>query len=223
MTKAKKKMTKSTFVIIIMAVAMVAMLAFGGTFAYFTATATKESSDFTTGRVQLSADATYTTTATEVVPGDIIVTGASVTPTTVGTDSYLAVKVVVTSDQGTVADLLTVTFATTNGVWIKSTTVENVYVYCTTGDSSAADATPKSVATATKVDVIKSVIFDADDNWAEGSPNSEHQLMGTTLTFTMESRSVQSDNYNDGDDAVASGGTAATVNGIADLLFGEST
>ena len=38
MTKMKsKKMTKSTFAVIIMAVAMVAMLAFGGTYAYFTA------------------------------------------------------------------------------------------------------------------------------------------------------------------------------------------
>ena len=221
MTKGKKKMTKSTFVIIIMAVAMVAMLAFGGTFAYFTATATQESSEFTTGSVKLSADATYTATVDEVVPGDIIVTGASVTPTTVGTGSYLAVKVVVTSNQGTVEDLLTVTFADTNGVWIESTTVENVYVYCTTGGSSATDATPQSVATATEVDVIESVIFDADDNWVEGSPNSESQLMGATLTFTMESRSVQSDNYNDGGDAVATGGTAATVNGIATLLFGE--
>lgn len=221
MTKAKKKMTKSTFVIIIMAVAMVAMLAFGGTFAYFTATATTESSNFTTGSVKLSADATYTATATEVVPGDIIVTGASVTPTTVGTDSYLAVKVVVESNKGTVEDLLTVTFATTDGVWIESTSVENVYVYCATGGSSATDPTPKSVVTGTKVDVIKSVIFNADDNWVEDSPNSESQLMGAKLTFTMESRSVQSDNYNDGSDAVASGGTAATVNGIATLLFGE--
>ena len=206
---------------------MVAMLAFGGTFAYFTATATTESSNFTTGSVKLSADATYTATATEVVPGDIIVTGASVTPTTVGTDSYLAVKVVVTSNPGTVEELLTVTFATTDGVWIESTTVENVYVYCTTGGSSAANATPKSVATATEVDVIESVIFDADDNWVEDNDKegylSEHQLMGATLTFTMESRSVQSDNYNDGADAVASGGTAATVDGIATLLFGEGT
>ena len=40
MTKLKsKKMTKSTFAVIIMAIAMVAMLAFGGTYAYFTATA----------------------------------------------------------------------------------------------------------------------------------------------------------------------------------------
>ena len=54
MTKLKsKKMTKSTFAVIIMAILMVAMLAFGGTYAYFTATTQKDQTDITLGYLKL--------------------------------------------------------------------------------------------------------------------------------------------------------------------------
>lgn len=54
MTKKKtKKMTKSTFAIIIMGIALVALLAFGGTFAYFTSTSSARVSKFTTAVVNL--------------------------------------------------------------------------------------------------------------------------------------------------------------------------
>ncbi len=58
MTKLKsKKMSKSTFAVIIMAIAMVALLAFSGSFAYFTAVANGvDSTDsVTTGTVKLSS------------------------------------------------------------------------------------------------------------------------------------------------------------------------
>ena len=75
MTKMKsKKMAKSTFAIIIMGIVMVAMLAFGGTFAYFTATADKASTEgIKTATVQLGAITGLTTTATKVQSGDVIV------------------------------------------------------------------------------------------------------------------------------------------------------
>lgn len=67
-----KKMTKSTFVVIIMAIAMVALLAFGGTYAYFTANATGEAvGNIKTAKLQLlnkSTRLTYTATD-EIVPG----------------------------------------------------------------------------------------------------------------------------------------------------------
>ena len=59
MTKMKsKKMTKSTFAIIIMGIVMVAMLAFGGTFAYFTATAKDIEAKTVTGTILLSNSST---------------------------------------------------------------------------------------------------------------------------------------------------------------------
>lgn len=77
MTKMKsKKMTKSTFAVIIMAVAMVAMLAFGGTYAYFTSTAKTSTTTFTTGVVQLKntteASTLAVATTTDIVPGAYI-------------------------------------------------------------------------------------------------------------------------------------------------------
>ena len=96
MTKLKsKKMTKSTFAIIIMAIAMVAMLAFGGTYAYFTAQAnTMESSEFTVGKVLLTekAGATVSTTGT-ILPGDKLVTGGLTYTNASTVDTYVAVVV----------------------------------------------------------------------------------------------------------------------------------
>ena len=70
MTKMKsKKMTKSTFAVIIMAIAMVAMLAFGGTYAYFTATTTQQSDSVVTGTVKLNNAAFTLVSSGVVVPG----------------------------------------------------------------------------------------------------------------------------------------------------------
>ena len=76
MTKMKsKKMTKSTFAIVIMAIVMVAILAFGGTYAYFTANAVGESvGDIKTAQLELlnmGEKLTYTST-NEIVPGDYV-------------------------------------------------------------------------------------------------------------------------------------------------------
>ena len=85
MTKLKsKKMSKSTFAIIIMAIAMVAMLAFGGTYAYFTAQATTiERSNVTTAKVQISTTAPDNfAVAKKVVSGSYVI-GALNTPATI--------------------------------------------------------------------------------------------------------------------------------------------
>ena len=89
MTKMKsKKMTKSTFAIIIMAIAMVALLAFGGTYAYFTATTTAAESTqtLTTGKVVLGTaeavtlklDLAEDDTRTLLLPGDSVIFRAAV-------------------------------------------------------------------------------------------------------------------------------------------------
>jgi len=76
MTKMKsKKMTKSTFAIIIMAIAMVAMLAFGGTYAYFTDVANVGTFDtVTTGKIRLGANTKFsnTTVLQNIVPTEPI-------------------------------------------------------------------------------------------------------------------------------------------------------
>ena len=65
-----KKMTKSTFAIIIMAIVMVAMLAFGGTYAYFTATTAQQSKSVVTGTVMLNnSEFKLVADSVKVVPG----------------------------------------------------------------------------------------------------------------------------------------------------------
>lgn len=237
MTKTKKrKMSKSTFAIIIMAVVMVAMLAFGGTYAYFTATATKKTTgEFTTGSIKLESndDATFVSGLTDVVPGDALTTGPlTLTTTSKGTDSYIAIKVTIeaTDDKGAPLVLdgtslesaigLLATEPTTGSTWVAgSGNYTNVFVL-------AATKTPTKVATAQTIKITDAaLIFQADDDWnqttADGSPDdyiSDSKLMGATLNITIEARSVQSDNWNDGGDAQV-GGTAATVDKIAALLF----
>lgn len=247
MTKTKKKkMSKSTFAIIIMAVVMVAMLAFGGTYAYFTATATKKSTgEFTTGSIKLEAndDATFVTGLTNVVPGDKLTTGPlTLTTTSVGTDSYIAIKVTIkaTDAKGTPLVLDGTSLASAIGLLATAPTTEytgskwvagtdenytNVFVLATTDTD-----TPTPVATGQTIKITDAaLIFQADDNWnqttADGSADyiSDSKLMGAKLNITIEARSVQSKNWNDGGDASASDtATDATVNGIAKLLFPHS-
>ncbi len=242
MTKTKKKkMSKSTFAIIIMAVVMVAMLAFGGTYAYFTATATKKSTgEFTTGSIKLEAndDATFETGLTNVVPGDALTTGPlTLTTTSVGTDSYIAIKVTIKATDANDEELdlagtslasaigLLATEPTTGSKWVAGTdeNYTNVFVL-------AATTTPTAVATGQTIKITDAaLIFKGGDNWdqtkADGSADyiSDSKLMGATLNITIEARSVQSKNWNDGGDASASDtATDATVNGIAKLLFPHS-
>lgn len=71
------KLGKSTFVIAILSFLLVAVLAFGGTYAYFSDAATGVSGGFKTGHLQLSAADTtnfYTTTYTDTiaVPGETL-------------------------------------------------------------------------------------------------------------------------------------------------------
>ncbi len=101
MTKMKsKKMTKSTFAIIIMAVVMVALLAFGGTYAYFTATANPDTGSVQTGKVAL-VDSTDTNSKLQkvmtksVLPGEEVLKAATFALSNQGTTvrSYAFVEI----------------------------------------------------------------------------------------------------------------------------------
>ena len=104
MTKLKsKKMTKSTFAIVIMAIAMVAMLAFGGTYAYFTANATVNAGNVMTATVQLTGASTAELTVdTKIVPGQEIVADEAISATN-GSDVavWVFAKIEVTAKKGT--------------------------------------------------------------------------------------------------------------------------
>ena len=148
MTKMKsKKMTKSTFAIIIMAVAMVAMLAFGGTYAYFTATATGIAGGSTTaGLIALNETATkfeYSLTK-DILPGEFLF--AEGTTMVIDDDSNRAsfifvefdVKVTKKGAQASTAETLSTkltdsSITVDNGATIKESTEGHYYILTTEG------------------------------------------------------------------------------------------
>ena len=216
MTKAKKKMTKSTFVIIIMAVAMVAMLAFGGTFAYFTATATDRSGSAKTGYVKLSSNDAFAKIVKEnIMPGDTILAANEMTLTVDTTDdegNYVAVKFVITAVKSDGTTSIPTATLTSYGVTADSIlAADGNGWYAAGGDGNDGiyiwgSATGEPVAVVpdegetTKEITINTEAFtlstDVDDNWTQNeggtlNAESDNGLMGATITFTLQAVSIQ--------------------------------
>lgn len=204
MTKLKsKKMNKSTIAIIVMAILMVGMLAFGGIYAYFTASTTDRTGTFTTGHVKLTSEATFITLGTKLLPGDTVVEDVQLTTDTEGTDSYVAVQFTIkvwfagTSTAGSpdldssldgidgMDDVLTFAMGSN---WQELTGVVGGFFYGTA--STAATA----VVDNTTLSVVGDIIFNADDEWIEGNSSSEEGYMGATIEVVMKARSIQAKN-----------------------------
>lgn len=98
------KLGKSTFVIAILSFLLVAVLAFGGTYAYFSNASEKLGGTFTTGTITMSLDEgtsdKFVTDGEYVVPGQPIIESAiSVnTATTVNTIMFAVVKATVNAE-----------------------------------------------------------------------------------------------------------------------------
>lgn len=200
MTKMKsKKMAKSTFAIIIMGIVMVAMLAFGGTFAYFTAQTTKvESGNLTTGTIMLkNSSATFVTGM--VMPGqELLATDSklAVDPTGSTAAQYVFVKITIVKPKNATA---TVTPTINTAEWkdynTLDTSVEAGTVYY---KEVAANVT-------SAIDFCTSIKFEADANYvdgkAEGSTNVA--IEGATISVTFESKSIQQFGFKDAKEAYA--------------------
>ena len=184
MTKMKsKKMTKSTFAIIIMGIVMVAMLAFGGTFAYFTASATKaEAKDIKTAYLQVKENTVTKAATTNVVPGDTIVSGATFkTDSNVAT--YAVVKFTVTFGGAEVAagaadSAVKFTMDATQG-WVKS---GNYYVTKVAAGTKGTDTT---------INVCGAITFDGKEENKEVDEDTVLTLMDKEIVVTLESWSIQ--------------------------------
>ena len=190
MTKLKsKKMSKSTFAIIIMAVVMVAMLAFGGTYAYFTATATGDSATFTTAKIVLTDNDIAFVEKDYVLPTDELV--GAVTYTNASTvESIVVVKLTlgIAADseaqlpQGkTIADLITVTLADGTKFESKKTEGNDTYYVAT------AATTDTSLPFASKI-AVADVTSDTEDGTL-----GDYQAVKFNLAITA--RSIQAQGY----------------------------
>ena len=183
-------MTKSTFAIIIMGIVMVAMLAFGGTFAYFTATTTAKTGTFKTGTVNLSAG-DYTISTSTLVPGDAIVDKAVTYENKSDDATYVFVKYNVAVDEtsevqlpvGTTVDSLIAADGLGTG-WQKLTEVDGVYY-------KALDAATAETKTLTFANGIK-----LNPSLASNSHNgTAGSLMNIKLTLTISARSIQQNGF----------------------------
>lgn len=206
MTKLKsKKMTKSTFAVIIMAILMVAMLAFGGTYAWFTATATQiDTEGVVTGKIVLNSSGDFTS-STVVMPGDSLLDTSNAISLVAGSDidaegEYVAVKLTVTigsvyagtgaDDAETISDLITVTPA---AGWVKHSEAESnngktityIFVYGTDSALTALKSTDQAKPLFTAID------FTATDNWTQDAGTSDKGYMGTTLDLVLNARAMQ--------------------------------
>ena len=172
---------------------MVAMLAFGGTYAYFTATADTKTGEVSTGHVRLSADgATFTGIQTDVLPGDALFdSNATLTIDTTDTaGNYVAIRFTITGGEGLsiAADGIEPAGGTGAGWYETSTT--GIFIYGT-------NATTASAITAGSVEVpLTNLVIpvDVDDDWVEGEDTSTGNLMDATITVTMEAKSIQVSN-----------------------------
>ena len=173
---------------------MVAMLAFGGTFAYFTATTTEKSGTVTTGTVQLGENTMATLVADKVVSGQQLF----------GTDS----KVQVTSK----SNVDTWVFITFSATMDGGTRVDSLRDMDAEGEyyleiSQASGWTPvighetvlsRKVTAAeanTKIDVCTGIKFYGMSASTESAVGT---IMNKTITVTITSEAIQAIGQDDG-------------------------
>lgn len=217
MKSKSKKMSKSTLAIIIMAFVMIAMVAFGATYAYFTATATAKSTTVTTGTVKLDAtyDGTSFAASRTVFPGDYLIGKGSGNAMTVKvtTDdpngNYVAVKISITGtknnathDALTLDDLTkeTTTIASLLGGNWTAVGSDGVFIY-TGPDGDTAKAVKDTDGDL--VVIGAGVVFDATDNWTQGETYSDAGLMGATINISVAAKSIQASNVTGDNAAIA--------------------
>lgn len=201
MTKMKsKKITRSTLAVIIMAIAMVALLAFGGTYAYFTAQVnTMGTTSFKTGKVSLKAKEALTIVAdgAVVVPGDKIIDKA-VTYTNESTvPTYVAVVVTMTvagkpvTDKDAVDDIISLAVTGTWDAIVEGNNI--VYVYKNAEAIDAAHdeyAVAAAAASGTDLAFCSAVDFAADEHRVDGAEITD-SLQDKTITLKITAYQTQ--------------------------------
>ncbi|MFQ6752082.1 MAG: TasA family protein [Clostridia bacterium] len=195
-----------------MAVAMVAMLAFGGTYAYFTATATTGVSGQTikTGVIQLKVDdsitSVFSTNVGNLLPGDALFDDGLTLSTAGSTaESYVAIKVTIS---GAITGL-SIELATTDGTWVESAEDSNIYVLAASTGTGATAASAVAADDTVAVYAAGATLATTPD-YDNNNGDLADGVMGATMTITVEARSIQVRNFNDG---------AATVAQVAEKLF----
>lgn len=200
MTKYSK-IAKSSFAVIVLSLILCAVLAFGGTYAYFTAKETKNGT-ITMATLGISP-LTLTTQSNKVVPGqDALTAPVSFTSTaTTNVPMIMLAKVEIQAQQGA-----TITAsAAPNSTWEEVPEQTGYYAFKGTGSYKTAGTASEEFT------VVDSVFVDRTNG---------NEIMGKTLTITVTVWAMQADwvggvngaEYGDATaEATTSAWTAATV------------
>ena len=200
---------------------MVAMLAFGGSYAYFTATATARTGTATTGYVKLNSDETFQFKKTNVMPGDVLLAAGAATlqvDTTDAKGNYVAVQFVITAVEADGTTTIDAGTLKTYGLSADSIIAASDTGWKAAGGSytgmyiwGSAEGTPVAVLPdggTTKTLTVNATAFTlsttVEDNWDqddfeenEEGYKSENGLMGATITFQLKAASIQASNLSD--------------------------
>ena len=187
-----KKMTKSTFAIIIMAIAMVAMLAFGGTYAYFTATAgTGKQGSFHTAKVELTTEAT----AVEFAASEnfmALLPSETLTATIDYADSSTRGTWVFFRLSESMPSEFTLSAVFVNGTQAQTTSEAGVYAF-ENSTAGTEEGDPTDVVASAELTVTFTITFSADaGNTTVDSGNAT--LQDQDFVVTIEACSVQHKN-----------------------------
>jgi len=240
MTKLKsKKMSKSTFAVIMMAIVMVAMLAFGGTYAYFTAVGPSltTGSGISTATVQLGAGTTVQWVTGNVVSGQSVIqkgndwAGFSVTnESTVPTYIFLTFEAdfeeregLTTEEQAKVQEVTAANYATAgDGAWYLDYTLD-IYHETNNADgkwvaltgTGAPENTYYYLAPAKTGTAESIAVFDDIKFFGKSASTSSAQgvLMGGTISVTMNINSIQTISETTGDPFVDAMAAYTALNG----------
>ena len=177
-----------------MAIAMVAMLAFGGTYAYFSATANGVSAKAETGAIKLSTAVTETIVMKQnMLPGES--TSATVEYTDGSTRaSYVFFKLgeckwttALAADSDIEA---TITGITLNGTKLETRLDDGTYYYANGVDENGAVKT----APTSKLTVVVSISLNGNATSVNGAEDSD-KAMNNSFTVSIEASAIQQEGY----------------------------
>ncbi len=168
---------------------MVAMLAFGGTFAYFTANAGNKSGSIKTGTIKLTSEATAITltgNTSALLPGESVSSSVTYKDES-DRGTYVFFKIDTTSLPADQFELTEVKIGSETLTKSTETDYTDVYVYENSQANTGADKETRS-------DVVKSaeLVVSFKVTFKAETPNgTDDANMGKTYTVTISSCSVQ--------------------------------
>jgi len=169
----------------IMAIAMVAMLAFGGTYAYFTATnAELETSGLKTGKVVLGTNSIANITEETIVTNTVVASGVSVASNS-NVDTVVVVKFTVSFNDVPVTDATVLSFTQESG-WVKS---GDYLLKAVSGSDST-----QNVAVCGEIKFVGSSKATTDD---KGAVTYDKDYMDKNVSISIQSWAVQAAHVTD--------------------------